>query len=260
MQISLKKQQIKSNHRRQYVRKQKASDPCNTSKEDDLDLLGDDMEAFSGSQADLEGAADNLFSSPPRPQPLHFESLSLKTPQTIPPIPDTTLQNKRGSRLEKSMGSHFSIQLQQQMGVFQASMLEAMKSLLDEMHSMKKSSEMEVDKTSASVSKAGPSKQAGPTLEHLFSRMLNQWTPTFMVLHFLHGFLKVSSPTMLPSTRILNPTTQILIPRTARNNQKWCVPKLKNTRTKENTRFGQSIILGRLLQRKCVLCPYQKVY
>ena len=45
------------------------------------------MEAFSGSQADLEGAADNLVSSSPRPQPLRFESLSLKTPQTVSPNP-----------------------------------------------------------------------------------------------------------------------------------------------------------------------------
>ena len=37
------------------------SDTCNTSKDDDLDLLGDDVKAFSGSQADLEG--------PPCPQP-----------------------------------------------------------------------------------------------------------------------------------------------------------------------------------------------
>ena len=48
------------------------------SKDDDLDLLGDDVEAFSGSQADLEGAADNSFSSPPHSQPLRLESLSLK--------------------------------------------------------------------------------------------------------------------------------------------------------------------------------------
>ena len=46
-------QQIKINHRRQYVRQQKVSDPCNTSKDDDLDLLEDNVEAFSGSQADL---------------------------------------------------------------------------------------------------------------------------------------------------------------------------------------------------------------
>ena len=35
----------------------------------------------------LLGAAENLFSSPPCPQPLHFESFLLKTPQTVPPIP-----------------------------------------------------------------------------------------------------------------------------------------------------------------------------
>ena len=83
---------------------------------------------FSDSQADLVGAADNLFSSP-CPQPLCFEFLSLKTPQTVPPTPGTALQNKIESRLQKSLGNQFNTQLQQQMGVFQASMLEAMKSL-----------------------------------------------------------------------------------------------------------------------------------
>ena len=101
-------------------------------------LLGDDVEAFSGSQADLADAAENLFSSPPRPQPLRFESLSLRTPQTVPPTPGTALQNKIESKLEKSLGNQFNIQLQQQMGVFQASMLEAVKSLREEMQSMKK--------------------------------------------------------------------------------------------------------------------------
>ena len=38
-----------------------------------------------------------------------------------------------------------------------------MKSLRGEMHSMKKASEAELDKTSASLSKAGPSKQPDPT-------------------------------------------------------------------------------------------------
>ena len=61
-------QLLKIKHRRRYVRKQKASD---TSK-DDLDLLGEEVEVFSGSQANLEGAADDLFSSPPCPQPLRF--------------------------------------------------------------------------------------------------------------------------------------------------------------------------------------------
>ena len=76
------------------------------------------MEAFSGSQADLEGAAENLFSSPPRPQPLPIESLSLRTPQTVPPTPGTALQNKIESKLEKSLGNQFNIPLQQQMRVF----------------------------------------------------------------------------------------------------------------------------------------------
>ena len=94
-------QLIKIKHRRRYVRQQKVSDTCNTSKDDNLDLLGDE-EAFSGSQADLEGAAENLFSSPPCPQPLRFEFLSLRTPQTVPPTPGTALQNKIESKLVKN--------------------------------------------------------------------------------------------------------------------------------------------------------------
>ena len=121
-------QQIKIKHRRRYIRKQKSSDPCNTSKEDNLDLLGDDVEVFSGSRADLEGAAAGVFFTSPSPT-LRFEFLSLKIPQTVPPTPGTALQNKIESRLERSLGAHFNIQLQQQMGVFQVFMLEAMKSL-----------------------------------------------------------------------------------------------------------------------------------
>ena len=59
--VLLKNSLLKIKHRRRYVRKQKVSNTCNTSKDDDLDLLADDVEAFSGSQADLEGAAENLF-------------------------------------------------------------------------------------------------------------------------------------------------------------------------------------------------------
>ena len=87
-------------------------------------------------------------------------SLYFKAPQTVPPTPGTALQNKIESKLEKSLGNQFNIQLQQQIGVFQASMLEAMKSLREEMQSMKKASEAEVDETFASPSKAGPSKQS----------------------------------------------------------------------------------------------------
>ena len=92
-------QNSKIKNRRRYTRKQRSD--ANTSKND----LGDDEESFTGTQADLEGAAETLFSSPPRPQPLRFESLSFKTPLTVPPTPGTALQNKIEGRLEKSLGS-----------------------------------------------------------------------------------------------------------------------------------------------------------
>ena len=149
VQISQKNRRTKIKHRRRYTQKQKSSD-LNTSK-DDLELLGDDEESFTGSQADLAGAAENLFSSPPRLQLLRFESLSLKTPHNIPPTPGTAFQNKIESRLEKSLGSLLNIQLKQEMGVFQASMLEAMKSVRGEMLPLQKASELSVVKTSDST-------------------------------------------------------------------------------------------------------------
>ena len=102
----------------------------------------------------------HLFHAPTK----RFESLSLRTPQTVLPTPGTALQNKIESKLEKSLGNQFNIQLQQQMGFFQVSMPEAMKSVREEMQSMKKASEAEVDKTSASTSKAGPSKISDPNI------------------------------------------------------------------------------------------------
>ena len=54
---------IKITHRKHYVKKQKQD----ASKNDELDLLGEgDIKSFTGSHADLERAADNLFTSPPR--------------------------------------------------------------------------------------------------------------------------------------------------------------------------------------------------
>ena len=93
-------------------------------------------DAFSGSHEDLENAAEQLYSSPPCPQslrfetlslktphsspprlqPLCFETLSLKTPQTVTPTPGTALQNRIENKLVKSLGSQLNIQLQQQMG------------------------------------------------------------------------------------------------------------------------------------------------
>ena len=98
-----------------------------------------DGDSFTGSNADLESAADNLFTSPPRPQPLAFSSLSLKTPaKSVPPTPGTALQNKIQKNLEKSLGDSLNIHLQQQMGSFQASILEAFQSLREELATKKK--------------------------------------------------------------------------------------------------------------------------
>ena len=64
----------KIQNRKRYLKKQRAE---TSSKDDELDLLGEgDGDSFTGSNADLESAADNLFTSPPRPQPLAFSSLS----------------------------------------------------------------------------------------------------------------------------------------------------------------------------------------
>ena len=57
-------QMKKIQHRKRYLKKQKA-DASNV-KDDELDLLGEgDGDSFTGSNADLESAADNLFTSPP---------------------------------------------------------------------------------------------------------------------------------------------------------------------------------------------------
>ena len=109
-----------------------------SSKDDELDLLGDDVDSFTGSNADLESAADNLFTSPPHPQSLPFSSLSIRTfAKAFPPTPGTALQQKNESNLEKSLGNTPNIHLQQQMGLFYASMLEAFQSLRDELTTKK---------------------------------------------------------------------------------------------------------------------------
>ena len=85
----------------------------------------------------------NLFTSPPTPtprlQPLAFTSLSSKTPaKSVPPTPGTALQNEIQKDIEKSLGDSLNIHLQQQMGSFQASMLEAFQSLREELTTKKK--------------------------------------------------------------------------------------------------------------------------
>ena len=123
-----------------------------------------DGDSFTGSNADLESAADNLFTSPPpHPQPLPFSSLSLKTPaKTVPPTPGTALQQKIETNLEKSLGNSLNIHLLQRMGSFQASMLEAFQSLREELTSKKQT---EVDQTSVSASKPGTSSRTAVNLD-----------------------------------------------------------------------------------------------
>ena len=55
-------QMKKIQHRKHYIKRQKAD--ASNAKDDELDLLGEgDRDSFTGSNADLESAADNLFSS-----------------------------------------------------------------------------------------------------------------------------------------------------------------------------------------------------
>ena len=84
----------KIQNRKRYLKKQKAE---TSSKDDELDLLGEgDGDSFTGSNVDLESAADNLS--------LAFSSLSLKTPaKSVPPTPGTALQNKIQKTIEKSL-------------------------------------------------------------------------------------------------------------------------------------------------------------
>ena len=143
------------------------------------------------------------------------------------------------------------------MGVFQASMLEAMKSLLDEMHSMKIVPPLlchKLDQVNNQTRTLGL--QTRP-LGHPTTRMVNQWIRIYMVLHFHQSSLKVSSPTTVPGTRIFNPTTQILNPGTTQNNLKGCIPKLRSTQTRKNARFGQSTILSPLSLSKSLLNLYR---
>ena len=123
-------QLAKITHRKHYSKK---SDK-NKAEDIDSELLGDNSsESYGGSHAELEVAANRLFTSPPRPQPLSLEALSLRTPaRTVPPTPSMALQQKVQANLEKSLSSRLDIQMDQKMGAFQASMLEAFNSLRED--------------------------------------------------------------------------------------------------------------------------------
>ena len=73
--LSLKNKCRRSHRESGILNKQKCLTV--TPKDDGLNLLGDNVDSFTGSNADLESAADNLFTSPPHPQPLPFSSLSM---------------------------------------------------------------------------------------------------------------------------------------------------------------------------------------
>ena len=104
--------------------------PTSQASDKDRDeVLGDSFESFSGSQAELEAAADHLFTSPPRPRPLSFDPLPLTTPgRTVPPTPSTALHHKVHSSVEKSLDQKFD----QKFGVFQANIYDALKSMRED--------------------------------------------------------------------------------------------------------------------------------
>ena len=88
-------QMKKMQHRKRYLKKQKAD--INT-KDDELDLLGEgDGDSFTGSNADLESAADNLFTSPPPPvlSPLLLVLYHLKHQPNLSHPPQVLPCNKK---------------------------------------------------------------------------------------------------------------------------------------------------------------------
>ena len=124
-----------------------------------MDLLGNNsIKSFGGSQAELEVAADHLFTSLPRTQTLSFEALSIRTPAcTVPPTPGTALQLKVQANFEISLSSCFDIEMDQKMGAFQASMLEAFNSLHEDFQKSLQKSKGGVDETSSSAHKPNSS-------------------------------------------------------------------------------------------------------
>ena len=146
----------KISHRKRYTKKDKKDKAEDAVSE----LLGDNsVESFGGSQAELEMAADHLFTSPPRPQPLSFEALSIRTPaSTVPPTPGTALQLKVQANIEISLCSQINIQVDQKMGAFQASMLEAFNSLREDFQkSLHKPREVDQTSSSAATKTNAPS-------------------------------------------------------------------------------------------------------
>ena len=74
-------QQTKITHRKRNIKRgNKKSEKSDKNDDLDAELLGDNsIDSFGGSHAELEVAAECLFTSPPRPQSLAFEALPLRT-------------------------------------------------------------------------------------------------------------------------------------------------------------------------------------
>ena len=92
----------KIQNRKRYLKKQKAEASC---KDNELDLLGEGGgDSFTSSNADLESAADNLFTSPPTPVLSHLPSvlyLSKHQPSLSHP-PQVQLYNKKFKQILKN--------------------------------------------------------------------------------------------------------------------------------------------------------------
>ena len=94
--------------------------------------------------------------------PSNSDNSNSKHQQNLSHQPQVLPYSRNRTTVEKSLGNNFNIQLQQQMGIFQAPMLEAFQSLQDELWSFQKTSkqpQVEVDQTSALAYKPGPSYQ-----------------------------------------------------------------------------------------------------
>ena len=145
----------KISHRKCYTKKDKKDKAEDTGSE----LLGDNSVESFGLQAELEIAADRLFTSPPCPQPLSFKAFSSRTPaHTVPPTSGTALQLKVQANIEKSLSSQINIQVDRKIGAFQASMLEAFNSLRQDFQkSLPKPREVDQTSSSAATKMNAPS-------------------------------------------------------------------------------------------------------
>ena len=107
---------------------------------DDLDLLGDEVEeAISGSDEALENAAEKtIFFSSTSPT-ITFRNIISENASNCPSHSGNSpliYKNKIQNKIEKSQGYQLNIQLQQQVGVFKASIMEILPSLRDKIKSV----------------------------------------------------------------------------------------------------------------------------